>query len=437
MWVRHDLPSDFLACAEHFAMVGAISGPYGSHVEDGDVALPMKTLLFDLTSLDAPSRRRGMGSYLRELARGLSLVPAESLGGLRILGLTHLDWTGAYRIVEDLGSFEGSPSIPSPGPRDHYRWAYRRRLSLWKAVKSLDVDAVHLGDPHATPLFMGLTKCRRIVTCHDLIPVRYPARYMGPKDGGVRIGVAIERRRYHSADLVVAISKATREDLCSLLDLPADRSVQVYNGVDVDSWAAPAPAYAKSQLVLERHELVGRNFVLYVGGCDWHKNIEGMISGLAAARKQGVDLRLAWAAYLRPDQLVAHTLMARKAGVEDAVQFLGYVPDEDLRVLFCAAIAHILVSRAEGFGLTVIEAQASGCPVLTTNGGSLGEVAGDAALKIEPEDSTAIGAALVRLYSDSTLRAQLAALGRAHAPLFSRARQAEAMVKVYRDFLGV
>jgi glycosyltransferase involved in cell wall biosynthesis len=116
---------------------------------------------------------------------------------------------------------------------------------------------------------------------------------------------------------------------------------------------------------------------------------------------------------------------------------LGDGSDEELAVLYRAARAHVLVSWCEGFGLTVVEAMACGCPVLTTRGGSLAEVAGDAALTVDPADPAAIGPALGRLCSEADLRTVLAARGRQRAPQFSRGVQARAMAKAYRALLGV
>jgi len=126
-----------------------------------------------------------------------------------------------------------------------------------------------------------------------------------------------------------------------------------------------------------------------------------------------------------------------RSGVEDALRMLGFVTDEELAVLYRAARAHVLVSRCEGFGLTVVEAMASGCPVLTTRGGSLDEVAGDAALTVDPDDHAAIGAAMVRLFSDDALLADLAERGQKRAPQFSGAVQATAMARAYRCLLEV
>ena len=395
----------------------------------------MKTLLIDLTSLDTPSRRRGFGRYVRDLAVGLSrLAPAE-LGELRLLGLTHLGLTGEYRVTEQLDSFNGSPEIPVPTARDHYRWAYRRRLGLFRAAKNIGADAVHLGDAHATPLLMGLAHCRRIVTCHDAIPMHFPRRYMGWRDGGPLLGAAIERRRYRTADLVVAISDATLNDVLTIHRVPPERVVRVYNGVDVERWSR-APELDADE-TLREFGLGNQAFVLFVGGYHWHKNVEGMMAGIALARQRGADLTLVWAGALSDGQTQHIKAVAAQAGASDALRLIGYVSDEQVAVLYRSAVAHVLLSRFEGFGLTIIEAMASGCPVMTTRAGSLGEIAGDAAITVEPEDHAAVGAGLVRLATDPALRADLSQRGKARAPRFSLQVQAREMARVFRDFLQV
>ena len=390
-------------------------------------------VLLDLTSLDTPARDRGHGRYVRVLARGLSELPRAELGRLEILALTHLGLDGSYRVTEDITAFHGSPELSAPGPRDHYRWAYARRFGLWRAVHAIGAAAVHLGDPNATPLFIGLTKCKKVVTCHDTIPARFPDVYFGIRDGGPVAGLLIEKRRYRSADLVVAISEATRRDVCKYLGVPPERIVRIHNGVDIERWSREPELDERA--VLEKFRLAEQPFALYVGASDWHKNIEGMMQGLAVARAAGTKALIAWAGRLRDDRARAVEEMAGRIGVSDAIRMLGFVSDDELAVLYRAACANVLVSRCEGFGLPVVEAMASGCPVLTTRGGSLDEVAGDAALTVDPDDHGAIGAALGRLFADDGLRADLAARGRKRAPLFSRAVQASAMALAYRRLL--
>jgi glycosyltransferase involved in cell wall biosynthesis len=162
-----------------------------------------------------------------------------------------------------------------------------------------------------------------------------------------------------------------------------------------------------------------------------------MLAGFAGARQSGTDAILAWAGKLGEEDQRAALAMAERFGIADAVKLLGFVSDDALAVLYRAARAHILVSWCEGFGLTVVEAMAAGCPVVTTRGGSLGEVVGDAALTAPPDDHAAIAAAIVRIVSDGDLRAVLAGRGRERAAQFSRRVQAKAMAEAYRELLGM
>ncbi len=390
-------------------------------------------LLLDLTPLATPGGARGIGRYIRELASGLATLAPQRWQDIELIGLTSLSWTGEVSTTCDLAAFLESSGTELLTGSDYYAWAYRQRFALWLAAKRLGAAAVHSTDPHATPRLLGVTGTKRIVTCHDLVPTRFPDHYFGAKDGGASVGRLIERQRYRSADLVIAVSDATKNDVCTLLGVAEHRVVRVYGGVDVDRWSVE-PA-GDAQAALDRMGLLQRHFVLYVGGSDWRKNVEGMMGAVARVRALGFDLHLAWAGHLEPQHLARVRAIAQDAGVLQSVRFLGYVSDDDLSILYRAAVAHVLVSRLEGFGLTVVEAMASGCPVVTTQAGSLAEIAGDAALTVDPEDIPSIAAAIERLMREPDLRAALAARGKINAPRFSRHELALATAEVYRDFL--
>ena len=127
---------------------------------------------------------------------------------------------------------------------------------------------------------------------------------------------------------------------------------------------------------------------------------------------------------------------ARAFGVEDALILAGYVSDDELHALYRGALATLLVSHAEGFGYPVLEAMALGCPVITSNCSSLPEVAGDAALLVDPRNHAAIGAAITTLAESPAERQRLIAKGKLRATEFSVERQAQNTLEVYAAVLG-
>ncbi len=383
-------------------------------------------VVLDLTALDTDSRLRGFGRYIMTLARGLAAIPASERGGLRLVGLTHLGWDGSFRVTEALDSWTGEKDVKKdPG---HLEWAYRRRVAIARALRKLDADLVHLPTPESTPLAMWLTHCKKLVTCHDLIDLRLPEQYLSWKKGGRLLGPALHRRRYHSAEHVLAISEESKKDLQRFLALDPAKITRVYNSIDHDKWK---PTGADDDAIVEKYGLRG-SFLIYVGDVDWRKNVEGMAGGLKHAREQGEDVTIAFAGRLndsKRERVLAHF---RNAGVEQHVKLLDYVPDDELAALYRRSLAHLFVSRDEGFGLTVVEAMACGAPVITTKSGSLGEVAGEDALLVNPEDHAAIGAAIVLLSVDPSLRADLGRRGIARAANFTQERQARETLAIYR-----
>jgi len=121
----------------------------------------------------------------------------------------------------------------------------------------------------------------------------------------------------------------------------------------------------------------------------------------------------------------------RALGLSDAVRFLGYVPREDLAALYGVARLCAYPSLYEGFGLPVAEAMACGCPVVTSNVSSLPEVAGDAAVLVDPRSVDEIAAGIAALWTDETRRRDLSAKGRVRATCFTWERTARATAAVY------
>lgn len=393
-------------------------------------------VVLDMTPLDTDSRLRGFGRYVLTLARGLAALPAEERAGMRLVGLTHLGWDGSYKLTDRLDSWSGEADVKKDPGRQHYLWAYRRRVALSTALRRMGADLVHLATPDATPLAMWATRCKKLVTCHDLIDLRWPDHYLPPKKGGRLFGPMILRRRYESADHILAISEESKSDLQRFFGIAEGRITRVYNAIEHAKWRPEGSAYDLD--VVKKHALPDRRFLVYVGDLDWRKNLEGMVQGLAHARGAGAsDVVLGLCGQLSQDKRERVERLAREAGVSDAVKLLGYVSDDELAALYRRSLAHLFVSRDEGFGLTVVEAMACGAPVITTRGGSLGEVAGDDALLCDPEDVRAIGEAIVRLATDEALCERLRAAGVTRAARFSIERNARETLAVYRRLVGL
>ncbi|HNS95930.1 MAG TPA: glycosyltransferase family 1 protein [Polyangiaceae bacterium] len=392
------------------------------------------SVVIDFSPLDTPTQRRGIGRYLRSLALGLSRLDPNASKDIRPIGLLGLSGIGVPIISEDFHCIATHAWKRAPTQFDRYRWAYTRRLALWKAMQKLNARLVHLGDPNATPLAMSFAQCKRVATCHDLIPLQFPKQYLGVRDGFGVIGKRLIKRRFHSADHVVAISNATRQQLIKLLDIPHDRISLVYNGVDLSTFSPHDPG--DDQRRLARFALTPRKYLLYAGDLDWRKNTEGMIKSLAFAHRLGSDLILAFVGDLDASKIEELKRLASYHGVDNRIRRLGFVSDTDLRALYRQALAHLLLSRFEGFGYTVIEAMASGCPVITTRGGSLEEIAGNAAIVQSPDDTEAIGQAIHSLHVDPARRESLISAGLDWAPRFSCEIHASHMLDVFRSVLA-
>ncbi len=226
---------------------------------------------------------------------------------------------------------------------------------------------------------------------------------------------------------LVAVSEATKADLVATYGLDPKRIGVAHN--------APAalfrPQDAARQRAVRAKFSGGQPYFLFVGALQPRKNLGNLLRAFDLFKEAGgaaaADARLlvvgrrAWLA----GPIFAAYKQMRHAG---AVEFTGRVADDDLAGLYAAARATVYVPYFEGFGLPVVEAQASGCPVLTSNVSSLPEAAGPGgALLVDPTDAPAIAAALARLWSDEGLRARLAAQGLANQARFSWARSAEVL----------
>jgi len=224
---------------------------------------------------------------------------------------------------------------------------------------------------------------------------------------------------------LISISKSTKKDLTSTLKVPGKKISVVYEGVDRGVF------YPRTKEEIERVKAtygLSRRYFLYVGTIQPRKNLARLISAFAKAKLRETDLVLVGSQGWLTSEINA---APKKFSVSERVRFLDYVEDEDLVALYSGAIALTFPSLYEGFGLPILEALATNCPVLTSNLGAMAEVAGEAALLVDPENESEITSGLKKLSSDGPGRTRLIEKGVQRVAEFSWERAAKETLRVF------
>ncbi|HEU0250106.1 MAG TPA: glycosyltransferase family 1 protein [Solirubrobacteraceae bacterium] len=315
------------------------------------------------------------------------------------------------------------PAVTVPvNARNRVQWVRGEQLLLPRLAARQGVDLLH--SLASTAPARG--RFRRVVTVHDLIYARFPEAHAGIRDLGMRLLVPLATRR---SDRVIVDSQSTGDDLVELLGTPRERIDVVPLGLGSVRRGEPAP----ERTVRERFSLGERRIALSLSAKRPHKNLAALIDALALTPAERRPL------LVLPGYPTAHEAELRQraaaAGLADDLRFLGWVQSELIEGLWSIADVFVYPSLYEGFGLPVLEAMARGVPVACSNASSLPEVAGEAALLFDPNDVSAIAAALQRLLDDPAEAQRLRERGLAQARLFSWERTARATLEVYRRAL--
>lgn len=244
------------------------------------------------------------------------------------------------------------------------------------------------------------------------------------------------RRRFAAtlavSPAIVVPSAATAKDLLDAFAVDETRVHVVHHGVEAEAFA-PIPQ-AGIDAVRRRYGIPG-GYVLFVGGIEPRKNLESLVRAFAESDAQGLALVIAggpvrW--FPEATERLDAVIEQLPPSVQERIVRTGYVNDRDKLALLSGATLLAYPSLYEGFGFPVLEAFAAGVPVMTSNVSSLPEVAGEAALLVDPADVHAIAKALSELVGDADLRAVLSAAGVARASRFTWEATARATAGVLR-----
>ena len=365
-------------------------------------------MLFDPASRE---RLDGIGVYTQALLTHLGRQPGIAVSpvvmgrtGGRQLPVNALRYPGPAGLVADLSFVRWNAALATPGDGE--------RLDVYFATD------------YRVPANAVLPSC---ATFHDAVPLRHP-EWANPR--WRRLKNAALRRAARSATRIIAVSAAMVPEIVEYYGIAEERIAVVHSGVGA-SWFDPEEPRTlrglHSRYDLEEH------YFLFVGTLQPRKNVERILAAyrsLPEPIRRDHQLVIAGKEGWRATALAAELRSLQAAG---RVRWLQRVPDADLRALYQAARVVVFPSLHEGFGLPVLEAFASGVPVVTSNVTSLPEVAGDAALLVDPLRVDAIADGMRRLAEDASLRERLAHLGRARARLLTWDRCAHATAAVLRE----
>jgi len=352
----------------------------------------------------------GIGTYCRELAGRLARDP-----GLELTPFAYGEFGSRPGGRLGFGPFAAQAL---------FTLATGRPFPLAQGCVAGRVDLVHASD-HLIPSLRGVPV---VATLMDAIPLSHP---LWVRSRLRWFKAALWRRSAGWADQVITISTFAKQELIRWFGLPAARISVIPLGVD-QRWFV-APSAAERERVRRAYHLPERFFVC-VGTLQPRKNILRLINAhrrLPEAMRRALPLvvigRAGWSCEAEVRLLTG--------GDGGALHWLRYVAESDLVALVGAATALVLPSLYEGFGLPVLEAMAAGVPVITSQTSSLPEVAGEAALLVDPLSVDAIAAAMGTLGNDPALAGELSARGRARAAGFTWERTAAATTAVYRQVL--
>ncbi len=362
------------------------------------------------------AQQGGNETYIRNLIRALAALDADNRYTIYLANAqAAAEWQNGFVAQHPNFSVR---LLPPPTP------LVRVPVFLTYELRRRPVDVLHV--QYTAPPFCPAPV---VATIHDLAFEHLPETFT--RRGSLQLKLTV-RRTARRAARIATVSEYSRQDLLRTYRLAPEKVVTTYNGIEPHFTTQPRAADEAAQ-VRQRFG-IAREFLLAVGSLQPRKNLERLIRTYARLRREQPDFapqlvivgRKLWLA----ESIFAE--VSRQPWASDVI-LTGYVGDDDLPALYRTASAFVYPSLFEGFGLPPLEAMACGTPVITSNISSLPEVAGSAALLIDPLNEQELAAALQRILNDQPLRARLRAEGVRQAAKFTWRDAAEKTLQLYRE----
>jgi glycosyltransferase involved in cell wall biosynthesis len=286
---------------------------------------------------------------------------------------------------------------------------------------------------HSTWSLPLVSPKRSILTLHGLAAYLYPELFTTAYKIYLKMTI---KRNVTKATRYIAISQSTKEDFIEYMKIPESKIDVVHHGVDIKFFEKILDDKKINEL--KKNYSLPNNFILFVSALIPIKNIETLIKAyhnLIRDNKNLSDIGLVIAGS-KGWQYEPIFNLVHKLKLQDKIVFTGYFPQRDLPTLYSAAKLFVLPSIYEGFGIPVVEAFACGTPVITSNISCLPEVAGDAAILVDPKEPEELANAMVKVLSNHSLQKEMIKKGMARAKEFTWRKTAEKTIESYNKALN-
>ncbi len=370
----------------------------------------------------------GIARYVRHLYRAMRVIADEAIasGGSPPVEVTVLESRRERRHhLSDAWPDARRAWTPPHHRLERWTLAGEVGLAAWTLARRDRKRLVLHSPDHVSPGRFGILQGRRwanVVTVHDLAFMKVPDSHT-PESRAYYSGII---RTARDAEIIICPSKATATDLLDETRCDPSRVRVIPEAAD--------PRYRPASPGAPMAAVPGRPYILTVGSIEPRKNVKTLLEAIATlppSRRPMV--RIVGAAGRASDDLGA--LVASK-GLDRDVAFMGRMGTEEIGALYRGAIAAAYLSLYEGFGLPVLEAMACGCPVIASGVSSIPEVAGDAALLVDPGEPEAVAHAIETVMGDAGAAAELRRRGLARAARFTWATAARQTIDAFRDAAG-
>ena len=401
-------------------------------------------IAIDLQACQTPgSRRRGIGRYSLELAKGM--LRNRKSHQMQLL-LNHAFREHDDALKEELAdgtgvSFETYRLLAVDGaPRERRRELQRINDEIlnWRYA-CCGADVLHVssvfeawGAPgaHVDARIADVPGAVRSATLYDLIPLLFADAYLAPS---VRAEYIATLGVFQQMDLILAISESARSDAIAKLDILPERIVNIGAAVSGAFGRIESIDPDRSRETLRRHGLRSR-FVLYTGAADPRKNVDFLLRAYAALPAQlRAEVQLAIVSGLHEAERRALAQRATALGIESDIALIGYIPDEDLNLLYNTCDLFVLPSLYEGFGLPLLEAMTCGACVIASDASSLPEIVGRRDVLFDPTDHAGLTRMLRDLLDAPERRHELAAANLLRSRQFSWDNVARAALEAMEE----